>query len=620
MWYEILPGVLNMSLTAGVIIVFVLPFRLLLKRAPKIYSYALWSVVLFRLLCPVSFSAPVSLLGMFDAPVVEQRTSSIAFIPSDIVHTEYPEVSLPVPLLDDAINASLPQGEEQLVADPLEAPTTIATYVWMLGILGVFGYGLVSYCKLRRKLVGAMQLRGNIYLADHIQSPFVMGLWRPRIYLPSALEASELKYIILHEQHHIRRLDPIFKMLAYLALCVHWFNPLVWVAFVLSSKDMEMSCDEAVVKKLGEDIRAEYSASLLQLATGQKILFGTPLAFGEGEPSGRIRNLARFKKPTFVITLAAVLLCVVCIVGGALNPFADTDAIIDAEENEVSAVVGAEDLKEKNEGATEAEIAGGAPEASAAKPGSELSPGELQYGDIVLTSQPAPEQVSIRVQPSILREYISYYYIPEGKDQQWLQDYMNSLPAEGEPWERRWEGKKETGWQIVWQDKRYMVFEGGYLYCSYRDETEGMMEYFVEAPKLCDYIQILLVEELDYDSFDPAEIKDVISAKLEVQSFITDGNYYNQTITDPEILERMEGWFRNAEYVFGGLECCNEEACLELTLASGEVVRLSMAADSCPNFAVNGVYYDYQPAPGRYNQEFYGVFDEIPWEWMESPD
>lgn len=341
MWYEILPRILNMSLTAGIIIVFVCICRLLLKKAPKIYSYALWSVVLFRLLCPVSLSAPVSLLGLFHTPVAEVSTedtevsaygerdftgtaSAVEYIPFRIVHEEYPEISLPVGgsegMVAETINQALPQGEVQLGADPLEAPVSLFTYLWMLGILVMLGRGVVSYIRLHRKLTGALLLKENIYLADHIPGPFVMGLIRPKIYLPSDLQEKEYSYIILHEKHHIRRGDHIFKVLGYLALSIHWFNPLVWVAFRLFVKDMEMSCDEAVLRKLGEDIRADYSTSLLQFAAGQKSVYGTPLAFGEGETKGRIRNLSAWKKPKRIISLVAIVLCAIAILFCFFNP------------------------------------------------------------------------------------------------------------------------------------------------------------------------------------------------------------------------------------------------------------------------------------------------------------
>ncbi len=340
-WYEIFPQILNMSLTASVIICFVLLCRLLLKRAPKIYSYVLWSVVIFRLLCPVSLSAPVSVLSIFDTPVLEQTseniddkvsvTSTVAYIPTDIVHTEYPEITLPVPgvgdMISDAVNDRLPWGEEQLRADPLEAPVTFATYLWMIGIMAMLVSGIVSYVRLRNNIVGALKLRDNVYVTDHISGPFVIGMINPKIYLPSDLDEKEHGYIILHEKHHIRRGDPIFKMVAYITLCIHWFNPLVWLFFKLFVKDMEMSCDEAVIKKLGENIRADYSASLLQLATGRQMLFGSPLAFGETEPTGRIKNLSRWKKPTIVISVFAIGLCIIAVIVSIFNPAVSKDTL-----------------------------------------------------------------------------------------------------------------------------------------------------------------------------------------------------------------------------------------------------------------------------------------------------
>lgn len=321
-FYTFFPKILNMSLTASVAIVFVMLLRLLLKKAPKVISYALWGVVLFRLLCPVSFESGISLFGLFETPTVgaTDRTSIVEYIPSNIVHTEYPEVVLPVPGIGDTITEALPKGEEQLRADPLEGPIFIATYVWWGGILVMAIYGIVTWLQLRRRLVTASPLRENIYLADDIDSPFVMGLVRPKIYLPSEMEQREQSYIILHEQYHIRRLDHIVKALAFVALCIHWFNPLVWVAFILSGKDMEMSCDEAVVLKLGTEIRADYTASLLSLASGKRIIAGMPLAFGEGNTKGRIKNLANWKKPTFWVVLISVISCVILAICLLTNP------------------------------------------------------------------------------------------------------------------------------------------------------------------------------------------------------------------------------------------------------------------------------------------------------------
>lgn len=323
MWmYTLLPKILNMSLTAGIVIVLVMISRILLKRAPKIFSYALWAVVLFRLVCPVSFSSEFSLIGLFHSPASTTNGSaysSINYIPDNIVHTEFPQVDLPIPIINEVINNNLPQGHEQLVADPLEGLMALATLLWLFGIAAMLIYSAVSLILLRRKLIGAVSLRDNIYLADHIVTPFVIGVFRIKIYLPSTLSEKEHDFVILHEQTHIRRFDHIIKILAFLALAVHWFNPLVWVAFVCCVKDMEMSCDERVLKEMGSEIKSAYSTSLLSLATGRQLINGSPLAFGEGNVKGRIKNVLNFKKPAAWVIAISVVLVLTLSIGFATN-------------------------------------------------------------------------------------------------------------------------------------------------------------------------------------------------------------------------------------------------------------------------------------------------------------
>lgn len=337
-FYSFLPKLINMSLTASVAIVCVILLRMLLKKAPKVISYAMWGVVLFRLLCPVSVESNFSFFNLLEVPIKEAGTltSVMEYVPNDIVHTEYPAVTLPVPGISKTVNQVLPQGEEQLRADPLEGPIFLATCIWLAGVSGMAIYSLISYVQLRRKLLVAVPVRENILIADDIKSPFVVGLFDPKIYLPCNLGDREQEYIILHEQHHIRRLDHVMKALAFLALTVHWFNPLVWMAFILAGKDMEMSCDEAVIRMVGSDVRADYSASLLTLATGRRIIAGTPLAFGEGDTKGRINNLAKWKKPTVWIVLVAVIACVVLAVCLLTNPETKQDLSFLNYENLVS--------------------------------------------------------------------------------------------------------------------------------------------------------------------------------------------------------------------------------------------------------------------------------------------
>ena len=279
-------------------------------------------MVLFRLLCPFSIPTGFSLLALTDAPIRQTaaHTTQVQYVQPDLVHTEFPQVDLPVPGVNQAVNQALPQGEEQLVADLLEAPVALLTLGWMAGMALMAVYSVLSMLRLRRRLVEAVPLRDNIYLADHIASPFVLGVLRPKIYLPSTLSAEEQKYIILHEQYHIKRLDHLVRLLAFLALCIHWFNPLVWLSFFLAQKDMEMSCDEAVLQTLGGHIRADYSASLLSLSTGRRVVGGTPLAFGEGNAKGRIQNLLTWNKPRKWVVALAALVCVAVVASCGTNP------------------------------------------------------------------------------------------------------------------------------------------------------------------------------------------------------------------------------------------------------------------------------------------------------------
>ena len=338
--HRLFPIVCNMSLTASVVILAVLAVRLLLRRAPKVFSYALWAVVLFRLLCPVSVTSAVSLLGALGAPAQERTavTSVVEYVPADIVRnmapavTPLPQEPFPAEPGENIISAapSVTQPDAAPVS-PLSGPVAVLTLTWLTGMALLLLYSVVSLLRLRRRLVGAVRLEDNIYLADYIPSPFVMGLFRPKIYLPSTLTETERGYILRHEQYHLRRRDHVVKLLSFLALCVHWFNPLVWAAFILAGKDMEMSCDEAVVRELGEDIRADYSASLLSLATGRHIVAGMPLAFGEGDTGSRIRNLLNWKRPRPWVMAVCAVVCVGLIALCAANP-GGTDAA-DGEEN-----------------------------------------------------------------------------------------------------------------------------------------------------------------------------------------------------------------------------------------------------------------------------------------------
>lgn len=302
--------VLNMSLTGSIVIAVVLLARLLLRRAPKIYSYMLWAVVLFRLLCPISLSAGLSVLKPLPVTTT-QGLSTVTYRPVEPVIPASGEIGQ---------EAARPEPAETVKTETGAQVMTLAAAVWLTVGGALAGCSLVQYIVLRRKLREAAPYRGEVYLSDSIATPFVMGVIAPKIYLPSDTPKAERRFIIAHERHHLHRGDPLWKLLGYLALCVHWFNPLVWLAFFLGGKDMEMSCDEAVLNRLGEDIRADYSQALLRLATHKRLIAGMPLAFGEGETKGRVRNMARWRRPKVWVSGICAVLCLVVLAVCALNP------------------------------------------------------------------------------------------------------------------------------------------------------------------------------------------------------------------------------------------------------------------------------------------------------------
>ena len=331
--------VVGMSLTGSAVTLFVLLARLALRRAPKIFSYALWAVALLRLLCPFALDSAFSLLPSAQMVAADGWGGGADRVVQ--IQTGIPAVDRPVN--DFLADHPYQQGQPAVVGGSLEeglAPVvnqlgpvpdwrTVPAAIWLAGTAALLGYSLFSLLNLRRKLVGSVPLEGEkrVRLADHIPSPFVLGVFRPVIYLPSGLAGEERDYILLHERTHIRRCDHVTRALAWLAVSVHWFDPLVWLAFHLAGRDMEMSCDEAVLARMGRDVRADYSTSLLRLSTDGRLPAG-PLAFGGGNIQRRIKNVLGYKKPAFWVTAAALIL----VLGLGFALATDPDGPADAPE------------------------------------------------------------------------------------------------------------------------------------------------------------------------------------------------------------------------------------------------------------------------------------------------
>lgn len=301
--------ILNMSITASYVILFVIVARLLLKKAPKIFSYALWLVVLFRLICPFSFESIFSFIH------VNTQT-----LPQNIMDSQTPQIYSGVTVIDQAVNNSLPAPVSGASANPMQIWIALGETIWLLGITILLTYCIFTTIRLYLKLKSAKHASDNIYEIGSIKTPFVFGIVKPKIYLPTNLSENERAYIVKHEQTHIKRFDHIIKPFSFMVLCVHWFNPLVWIAFFLMSDDMELSCDENVIKEMGSDIKKNYSTSLLSLSTGKRIIGGCPLTFGENNTKARIINILNYKKPAFWVVIVSVIAVIIICLGLMSNP------------------------------------------------------------------------------------------------------------------------------------------------------------------------------------------------------------------------------------------------------------------------------------------------------------
>ncbi len=308
--------VINMSLTANYVILGVILVRQLLKKSPKIISYILWSVVAFRLVVPFSFKSTLSLLP---------KNIDTTPIPNNIALSETPQINSGISVVDMVVNNSLPVQANSYTnsVNPLQIYEFIFMLIWVIGIVVFLGYYIYSILKLKRQLKNSEHLEGNIYEAKNLKTPFVLGCIKPKIYLPKDLSLEERKYICLHEQIHIYRKDYIIKSLGFLILAIHWFNPLVWISFILMNKDMEYSCDESVLKALDSNVKKSYAMSLVNLASEKPLV--SRIAFGEGDVKGRVKNVLNYRKRNLGILVVSVVSAVVIGIGLMSNPVSGSE-------------------------------------------------------------------------------------------------------------------------------------------------------------------------------------------------------------------------------------------------------------------------------------------------------
>lgn len=309
---------LNMSITASWLILAVIVIRLLLKKAPKWISCALWTLVAFRLICPFSLESKLSLIP----------TSQT--IPQNIATQAKPQIDSGIAVVNDVINPVIARQfmpDPLTSANPLQIVLPVLSIIWIIGMITLVSYALFSYIRLKRNVGASIAVKDNIMACDELRSPFIMGILRPVIYVPSSLTSDTLDYVINHEMAHLKRHDHWWKPFGYLLLTIYWFNPLCWLAYVLLCRDIELACDEMVIRDLDNSSKAEYSQALLNCSYPRKWITACPLAFGEVSVKERVKSILNYKKPAFWMIVIGLLVCVATAVCLLTDPIGKQDTM-----------------------------------------------------------------------------------------------------------------------------------------------------------------------------------------------------------------------------------------------------------------------------------------------------
>lgn len=309
---------LNLSISASWLVLAVLVLRLVSKRSPKWVNVLLWGIVALRLVLPFSIESALSLIP-----------SAETVSPAAVQFDPAPTITSGVSVIDNAVNPSLSEhfaAVPTASVNPLYVWAYLAGWVWLIGLAAMLAYALVSYLRLRRRVSVSIRVRENIYLCDAISSPFILGVVKPRIYLPSGLDEVQRQNVLSHERAHLARRDHWWKPLGFALLAVYWFNPVLWLAYTLLCRDIELACDERVIRTMDESAVKTYSTVLLACSMPRKAVITCPLAFGEVGVKERVRNALHYKKPAFWVVAASVTVCVVVAVCFLTDPPTDTDA------------------------------------------------------------------------------------------------------------------------------------------------------------------------------------------------------------------------------------------------------------------------------------------------------
>lgn len=312
---ELFLKIINMSISASWLVLAVLILRFVLKKAPKWINVLLWGIVAIRLICPFSFESPLSLIP------------SAETIPLNIGMDSTPTINSGISAINNAVNPIISQSNTPMAGasiNPLQITIGIYEYIWIFGMIALALYTAISYWRLRRKVDTAVRYKDNIFQSENVSFPFVLGIIKPRIYLPFKMNGQYLEYVVAHEQAHICRKDHWWKPLGFLLLMIHWFNPLMWLAYVLLCRDIELACDEKVIKELGNEQRGDYTQALVACSVNRRMIAACPLTFGEVGVKERVKSVMNYKKPALWVIIIAVIVCVGVAVCFLTNPKQDS--------------------------------------------------------------------------------------------------------------------------------------------------------------------------------------------------------------------------------------------------------------------------------------------------------
>ena len=312
---ELFLKIINMSISASWLVLAVLILRFVLKKAPKWINVLLWGIVAIRLICPFSFESQLSLIP------------SAETIPLNIGMDSTPTINSGISAINNAVNPIISQSNTPMAGasiNPLQITIGIYEYIWIFGMIALALYTAISYWRLHRKVDTAVRYKDNIFQSENVSSPFVFGIIKPRIYLPFKMNGQDLEHVVAHEHAHIRRKDHWWKPLGFLLLTIHWFNPLMWMAYVLLCRDIELACDEKVIKELGNEQRGDYTQALVACSVNRRMIAACPLTFGEVGVKERVKSVMNYKKPALWVIIIAVIVCVGVAVCFLTNPKQDS--------------------------------------------------------------------------------------------------------------------------------------------------------------------------------------------------------------------------------------------------------------------------------------------------------